>query len=170
MAREGRLALWRAPWFVRACQVALGAVFVAAALPKIGDPASFARQVHNYRLLPVALENLLAILLPWIELVAGVCLVLGRYARGATWVAAALLGVFLVAIGQAVARDLDIECGCFGTADAAEAGWSALGRDVLFLLLAAGAWPKAPAGESGAPSLASAAGEGGAARLTRRGG
>lgn len=122
---------------IRACQIAVGAIFLFAALPKIGDVSAFAQQVHNYRLLPIALENLLAMTLPWIELVAGLALVLGIRARAGATLSAGMMAVFLVAIGQAVARGLDIDCGCFGTSDASQVGIERLAEDVLFLALAA---------------------------------
>jgi hypothetical protein len=122
-------------WLVRVCQIAIGLVFVAAALPKIGDPASFAKSVHNFRVLPVSLENLAAVTLPWIELVAGLVAVLnpraemlrpwgagGTLARSGATVTAGLMVVFTLAVAQAVVRDLDIACGCFGTADATQVG------------------------------------------------
>jgi len=121
---------------IRVCQIAIGAIFLVAALPKIGDVSAFAKQVHNYRMLPIALENLFAMTLPWIELVAGLALVLGIRARAGATLSAGLMVVFLVAIAQAVARGLDIDCGCFGTSDASQVGIKRLAEDVLFLALA----------------------------------
>jgi uncharacterized membrane protein YphA (DoxX/SURF4 family) len=122
---------------IRFCQIAIGAIFLYAALPKIGDVEAFARQVHNYRLLPIALENLLAMTLPWIELTAGLALVVGIRARAGATLSVGLMVVFLVAIGQAVYRGLDIDCGCFGTSDGSQVGIRRLAEDVLFLALAA---------------------------------
>ena len=129
-------AFLRHPWTVRICQIAIGGVFIYAALPKIGDLESFAGQIHNYRLLWLPLENLLAMTLPWIELVIGLALVLGIRSRSGAMLATGLMAVFMVAIAQAVARDLNIDCGCFGTADATEAGVGRLVEDAGFLLLA----------------------------------
>ena len=123
-------------WTVRVCQIAIGAVFVYAALPKIGDVGSFAKQVHNYRLVPIALENVFAMTLPWIELLAGVALIVGIGVRSGAVLSAGLMVVFIVAIGQAVARGLDIDCGCFGTSDAAQVGVRRIVEDFVFLALA----------------------------------
>ena len=123
-------------WTIRVCQLAIGAVFVYAALPKIGDVGSFAQQVHNYRLVPIALENVFAMTLPWIELLAGVALIVGIGVRSGAVLSAGLMVVFIVAIGQAVARGLDIDCGCFGTADAAQVGVRRIVEDFVFLALA----------------------------------
>ncbi len=110
------------PALIRLCRIAIGLVMLAAALAKIGDPAAFAGQIHHFRLIPSAVDNLLAITLPWVELLAGLALVLGVRARSGAWLAAAMMVVFTLAVGAAVARRLDIECGCFGTADASRVG------------------------------------------------
>ncbi len=121
---------------VRASQVVIGVVFLAAALAKIGDLETFASQIHNFRIVPVWSENLVAMTLPWVELVAGLCLVLGIRARGAGILTAILMAVFLVAVGQAVGRNLDIECGCFGTADATKVGIQKLLENAVLTMLA----------------------------------
>lgn len=103
----------RRPWLSRLAGIALGAVFVAAAVPKILDPPSFAHEVYNYRLLPGVLVNAAAIALPWIEIVCGLALVLGLWRRAAGTVVAALLVVFVVAVAINLARGHAIDCGCF---------------------------------------------------------
>lgn len=124
-------------------QIALGAVFVVAALPKITDPPAFAHMIYNYRLVPGALVNGLALVMPWIELVVGILLILGAWRREAALVAALLLIVFLGAIGWNLARGHAIDCGCFDVRSAgktpeqllADMKWVML-RDVGLLLLA----------------------------------
>jgi putative oxidoreductase len=112
----------RQPWLLRLAQIAIGCVFLVAALGKIGDPSAFALQVHNFRLAPVWSENLVAILLPWIELVAGLALVVGIRARAGAVIVLVLMLFFTVAVGAAWARGLDFECGCFGKAVAGRVG------------------------------------------------
>ena len=124
-----------APMTIRLCRIAVGLVMIAAALGKIADPAAFASQIHHFRLIPVGAENLLASLLPWVELIAGLALVLGVRARSGAWLSAALMVVFTVAVTAALARGLDIECGCFGTSDATRVG----GKKLLENLLITGA-------------------------------
>ena len=128
----------RHPWVVRAAQVLIGLLFIGAALPKIGDPRSFSVAVHNFRLLPLFLENLAAISLPWIELVAGLALVLGVRARAGGLVATLMMVLFTVVVAIALVRGLDVGCGCFGTADGSRVGAQKLlentGLTVLALL------------------------------------
>ena len=67
-------SLLRSSWLAIRVQLALGAIFVAAALPKIIDPPSFAHMIFNYRLVPGPLVNLMALTMPWIELLCGLAL------------------------------------------------------------------------------------------------
>ena len=101
------------PWLTVRVQIALGVFFVAAALPKVVDPPAFAHMVYNYRLVPGALVNLMALVLPWFELMAGIALILGIWTRTSAALVGALLGVFVVAISVNLARGNAIDCGCF---------------------------------------------------------
>ena len=121
---------------VRVCQVLIGLVFAAAALGKLGDLDSFAKQIHNFRLVPVAIENLVAIFLPWVELLAALALILGVRARAGALLTAAMMAVFTVAVSQAVLRGLDFECGCFGTADGSRIGVLKLAENLVMLAVA----------------------------------
>jgi putative oxidoreductase len=125
-------------------QIALGIVFVVAAIPKIADPPAFAHMIYNYRLLPGGAINALALVMPWVELFVGVALILGVWKREAAVVAGILLLVFLVAIGVNLARGHAVDCGCFDVRSAgksreqllAEMRWVLI-RDVGLLLLVA---------------------------------
>ncbi len=132
------------PWPEALCLLArliAGATFLYASLDKIAHPADFAQAVYNYRLAPVALLHPFALLLPWVEAVTGVALLLGVARRGAGWLAALMTVMFLVAVGVALGRGLDISCGCFDTRHGSAVGWNLFVRD-LGLLLAC-AWPLA---------------------------
>ena len=119
-------------------------MFVLAAIPKIADPPAFAHMIYNYRLLPGPAINALALVLPWVEMLAGVALILGVWKREAAIVAGILLLVFLVAIGVNLARGHAVDCGCFDVRSAgktreellAEMRWVLI-RDVGLLLLVA---------------------------------
>lgn len=124
------------PLSVRACQIATGIVFAWAGLAKIGDPAAFAEQVHNFRLVPVFAENLVAMTLPWIELVTALALLAGIRARDGAILASAALAVFTLAVIAALARGLDIECGCFGTSDASRVGLTKVASNLVLVAVA----------------------------------
>src|SRR6185436_16375541 len=99
---------------VLAARLLLGLVFIIASIDKIASPDAFAASIHAYRLTPALIENLLAIAVPWIELLCGMCLVLGVNVRASSFLLTLLLGVFSVAISIALLRGLKIDCGCFG--------------------------------------------------------
>ena len=142
------IARWiRSPLAVRACEIATGVILAWAGLAKIGDLPTFAAQVHNFRILPLALENLAAMTLPWIEIVVALTLLTRVRSRDGAWTALGLLIVFTVAVILAVARGLDIECGCFGTTDATRVGWTKIAENLGLIAIAAiAAW--GPAAES----------------------
>jgi uncharacterized membrane protein YphA (DoxX/SURF4 family) len=120
-----------------AARMVLGALFFYAGAIKIMDPAAFALAVYNYHILPAWLVNMTAIILPWVEVIAGTCLVLGLWIQGGALIVSGLLLVFTVALGFNLSRGLDIACGCFSTSPVAEKiTWWYLLRDSF--LLAAG--------------------------------
>ena len=130
----GRAAAWLAAparWY-------LGVLFVGACLHKITDPRGFALDIATYDILPLAMINLAAITLPWIELAAGVMLITGWRVRPASLLIAAMMVVFLAALLIALARGLDMSCGCFASQGAEEDPISGLTvlRDMVWLGLA----------------------------------
>jgi putative oxidoreductase len=105
------------PWLTIRVQLALGAIFVIAAIPKIADPPSFAHMIYNYRLVPASLINLSALVMPWVELLAGLALILGVWKAAARNLIGILLAIFIIAISINLVRDNAIDCGCFNVAD-----------------------------------------------------
>jgi putative oxidoreductase len=95
-------------------RVIVGGIFICAGGLKVIDPAQFAKDVDNYRMLPFAATAAVALYLPWLEIIAGAALATGVWQRGASLVIGAMLLAFLIALGTAWARGLDITCGCFG--------------------------------------------------------
>lgn len=134
MSLVGRLLAHR--FVVRGAQIAVGMLLSWAALAKLGDISSLARDIHNFRVLPRAAENLVAMVLPWIELTAAASLVLGIRPRAGAIAATGLMLVFTAAVALAVARGLNIDCGCFGTAGATRTGGAKLAENLGMLALA----------------------------------
>jgi len=116
------------------CRVALGALFIWAAVSKLPDMAAFAQDVANYRVIPAALVPLLAAAVVGIELLAGIALVTGVMERSAAAVLAVLLGAFTVLLTQALLRGIDLRCGCFGGDE--RASWWTVLRDLVMLATA----------------------------------
>lgn len=118
---------------VLVCRLAVGITLVWASLDKLAHPGAFAESIHHYRLTPIGLLHPFALVLPMVELVAGVALILGFARRGASLIAGFLMVVFIAAITSALVRGLDISCGCFHTEGGHKVGVDLLWRDLLLL-------------------------------------
>jgi uncharacterized membrane protein YphA (DoxX/SURF4 family) len=112
----------------------VGGIFIYSAFTKITDIDYFVKSLYNYRLLPEESLNLFAILIPWLELIIGVFLVLGIFVRESAVLGGILMVLFIAAIAMAMARGLDIECGCFGTKDGSRVGLLRIIEDLGILL------------------------------------
>lgn len=93
-------------------RVIIGGLFVYASFDKLFNPAGFAEIIRSYHMLPLSLVNLFAIVIPYVELVAGAFLIFGIYKKGSSLIISLLLIVFLIALVQAKALGLE-NCGCF---------------------------------------------------------
>lgn len=113
----------------------VAAVFIFAGVSKIINPASFAWDIDNYRLLPYLLVTLMAIILPWLEVFCGIFLIIRKLKKGAAFTLLVLTFMFIIAISSAVARGLDITCGCFSnTIEGTKVGFTRLIEDgILFI-------------------------------------
>ena len=100
----------------RVLRIALGLCFVAAGAAKIVDPLGFAVSIARLRIVPMALVGPIAILLPWIEVVAAAAMLLPAFRRPALQLLLGLLVVFTVALAVGLLRGAT-SCGCFGSAD-----------------------------------------------------
>jgi hypothetical protein len=92
----------------------IGLIFAYAGVMKVLDPAAFAIDILNYRILPWTGAVLVALYLPWVEIFCGVALVFHLGYRGALCIAAFLFATFVAAYGSTRPRGLDVACGCFG--------------------------------------------------------
>jgi uncharacterized membrane protein YphA (DoxX/SURF4 family) len=146
---DGCEVRWNAggPWLATVARLVLGGVFVVAGVLKIPDPAAAVRAVRAYRLLPESLVAPVAFGLPVLEIAVGLALLLGVFVRTAAIASAVLLVVFLVGVGSAWARGLQIDCGCFGNGGQVAAGQTAYPLEVLrdgallLVALALARWP-----------------------------
>lgn len=140
--------LLRHPRLHLLARLVLGGFFVYASLDKIWDPAGFAKIVYQWQVVGPVASNLVAVTLPWVELVAGLLLVAGVWRRESALVIALMLVFFIVAAASVMARGIDVEnCGCVSVAkDAVEAawppawtkgvGWFLVGRNLVLLAAA----------------------------------
>jgi len=103
-----------------ALRVILGVWFAISGIIKVFFTGldQFTRDVANYRMVVAPLDAVVAYTVPWVEIVAGLLLMLGVLRRGAIVAIAGLVAMFAAAIGWAWSQGLDISCGCLGTAEA----------------------------------------------------
>jgi len=119
-------------------RILLGGVFIYSGCAKILDPAGFAQAIAAYQLVPTIWGNLMALFLPWLELVCGICLITGWIARTSALIVMVLLLIFMAAIGITLYRGLDIDCGCFGSSTGASGNmYIDLLRDGILMAMAA---------------------------------
>jgi putative oxidoreductase len=82
----------------------------------LANPAEFASDIDNYKILPWSVSVALAFYLPWLEIFCALGLLFRFLYRGALSILTALIVVFTLATIAAKVRGLDITCGCFGHA------------------------------------------------------
>lgn len=102
------------PWVGLLARLVLGGVLLVAGYLKAFSPDKSQMAVRAYEVLPIPLANFMGITLPWLEIGAGLLLIFGFTIRYSAIFGTALMLIFVVAIGQAWARGLSIDCGCFG--------------------------------------------------------
>ncbi|WP_337866170.1 MauE/DoxX family redox-associated membrane protein [Ignavibacterium sp.] len=120
-------------YFLLVARFIIAIVFIYAGAEKISDPNSFSQSIYNYRILPAELINIFAIILPWIELIAGILLLFGISVRENSALIGSLLLIFIILIGISMIRGLDINCGCFGKGT--PLGWRKIGENTFMLII-----------------------------------
>ena len=129
------------PIFILITRILLGLIFIIASIDKIIDPAGFARDISNYHFVPFGFENIIAIILPWLELFIGLGLILGIMVDGASVISGILLILFIILIFQATIRGFNIDCGC-GLKEGELVGWRKIFEDLIFLFGAYFIWKR----------------------------
>ncbi|HEY6871282.1 MAG TPA: MauE/DoxX family redox-associated membrane protein [Geobacteraceae bacterium] len=117
-------------------RLVLGGAFLYAGFVKIGEPSGFAGSIAAYRLLPYFGNYLAAAVLPWLEALCGVLLIAGYRPRAAASLVLVLTLAFMAVLVSALARGLDIDCGCFRHGGGKTSAWTALARDSILLAMA----------------------------------
>ena len=116
----------------------IGCMFIYTGIIHGLDPAAFAKAITNYQLLPFFLINIFAIVLPFVELLAGAAILINRFERGGSLITSLMLATFTVALAISLARGLDISCGCFSTnPDAEKISWLYMIRDIILFAVSA---------------------------------
>ena len=110
--------------------------FIVAAVPKLANPEAFAESISNYQIVPGYLINLMAIYLPWVELFAGISLFSRVTRKAGLSLIFIMLLVFIAAQSIALAKGLDITCGCFSVSEGSKkAGLSGILQNLVLLVM-----------------------------------
>lgn len=130
---------------------AVGGLFIYAGWLKVGDPAAFARDISNFHMVPWTVGAAMAFYLPWLEMICGAALFLGRLRAGAIAILTALTALFIAASVVARLRGINVNCGCFGTASKDMSFGSHLALDVAILgaLAVLWYWQRTPSSRAG---------------------
>lgn len=115
------------------CRLLFGGLFLYSAWEKLLDPPLFAQFVVNYKLLPDAAVNLVALFLPWLEVVCGLALIVNVLPLGALAILNGMMTVFMAALAFNLSRGLDVACGCFSLKADSGGAMQALIRDGFIL-------------------------------------
>ena len=100
-------------WLELAARWILGLTFLYASYNKILAPAVFAKIIYGYDLFPAVFINLIAIIVPFLELFTGLALIIGVYPRSAALIVNGMLLTFITALSINIIRGHEFNCGCF---------------------------------------------------------
>jgi putative oxidoreductase len=124
-------------WIELAARWILGLTFIYASIHKIAAPAEFAKIIYGYDLFPAAFINLIAIIIPFLEMVTGLALVIGIYPRSAAITLNALIVAYIIALAINLIRGHEFDCGCFAASQSGNTSSSevSLVRDIIYFVL-----------------------------------
>ncbi len=104
-----------------ACRFVLGGIFVIAGGMKLAHPTVFFADLLGFGVpFPEMFLRWVAVGLPWFEVLTGAGLLLNFWPETIRPLVALVCLSFVLMLGQAVVRGLDLNCGCFG---AGASGW-----------------------------------------------
>lgn len=102
-------------WIDLLARAGIAVLFLYAGAMKLRNPAAFAEEIENYRLLSRQLSVAASYYVPWLEILAAIALLAKPLRLGGWALSTALSGAFTVFVVSAWMRGLDISCGCFGS-------------------------------------------------------
>ena len=126
--------------FVLVVRLGLGFTFILSSMPKIRQPFIFLGSVYGYEIVGPQMGVLVAVVLPWLELLVGVCLVGGVFVGGAFLASIGMGALFTFVLAWALWWHLDISCGCFSTSAAGKISYATLIRAIVIVLTSAAAY------------------------------
>lgn len=130
-------SFFKSSWLELIARWILGITFIYASYHKIISPGDSAKIIYGYDLLPDVLINLIAIILPFVELFSGLALILGIYPVSAVLIVNGMLLTFIIALSINLVRGHEFDCGCFsfGKTGYSSSMLQVLVRDIMYFFL-----------------------------------
>lgn len=130
-------SFFKSSWLELVARWILGITFIYASYHKIISPGDSAKIIYGYDLLPDVLINLIAIILPFVELFSGLALILGIYPVSAVLIVNGMLLTFIIALSINLVRGHEFDCGCFsfGKTGYSSSMLQVLVRDIMYFFL-----------------------------------
>lgn len=123
-------------------RVGLGGLFAFAAFQKMNNVQAFAFAIKGFKVLdPATHGNLIisaAYTLPWVEMIAGVLLIVGFKTRASVMTLGLMLIAFIAALLHVIfSPSIDADCSCFGDMNfvcESTVGWCQVIRNLIMLV------------------------------------
>jgi len=121
-------------WFQLVLRIIIAGVFLYAAVPKILNPQEFYLNILGYNFIQGTPAKLVAIWLPWAELIAAIGIVFNVWMRANLRLIQVMLSGFIILLVLTLIRGIDADCGCFGSAGGQVTWWHVFGDFVLLFI------------------------------------
>jgi hypothetical protein len=121
-------------------RLVLGCVLLSSSVAKLRQPYDFLANVYQYELVSPKIGLLVAMALPWLELLLAICLFGGVFLGGSFLLTVSLAAIFIAAQLSVLHRGMFISCGCFGGPAETVIAYGTLVRTALFGVMALGGY------------------------------
>ncbi|MFH1825435.1 MAG: MauE/DoxX family redox-associated membrane protein [Candidatus Firestonebacteria bacterium] len=91
----------------------IGILFILSSFNDLYNPEYFRTSILMYKILPVMLASITAIVLPWLEFVCGILIILNVHTKSSALILSVILVAFIGAISLNLVRGYIHDCGCF---------------------------------------------------------
>ena len=122
-------------WIYKISRLSLGGIFIYAGSIKLLEPKIFAVLIEAYGIVPESLLMPVAIILPVLEVAAGIGLLFDI--EGSLSAISGLLVFFIAILSYGIWMGIDVDCGCFGPEDPESEAFhglrASLYRDLIML-------------------------------------
>lgn len=122
-------------YLLLAARIVVGLMFIIVGIGKISNAAEFAKEIGNYAILPEQFLNITAISVAWIELLIGFFFLFGVEIKASGLLIFLLLFVFTTAVIIAMAKGLNINCGCYSNIASQKVGMPKVLENTGMMLL-----------------------------------